>query len=1113
MSMLRMMRQIRLFFLLLFLAFTSPVYADGLVDNMLTANGYPNDVSMALLKTMFSGLPIFSGADDGFQHVFMIFNALCLTIGGIMAGYTLLLSMSGTASHGQALGKQNATWMPIRTVFGVVMILPFFNGYALVNVMVMYLVVQGIGGANKLWDAFVSSEVLKSSLAVSPVQPETKELARNILVASMCMSAIQESLGDSVNMGWSFGYGDNTTPINLTAGTGAKGPVSYKTSQPLMEVAKANPDQKLRLRAGNIAGGNGIADNECGELVLDSVMDGAGDHTYNSERRHSQMATAAIGATTMWRSESKWAKIGGFAATMFGVASLASDEISEYRKFKDWARSMNTEHIAATQKMVTDARAITDAIVKSEVHDLNHEENQRRLKKAALEGEENPELLDENEVAIDKAGIAKAIDQLASNYQRQFRAQAAATYNGDVSYDTLVKNAHEYGWMMAGTFFVQMSSMTDNINRIALNTPSATSVKTIRQDNIRLKNVHSELMSKLNKYFDMTESYKNDGFQVTKTDVNTKASEKDLAAQAGKTFSLTSMLNGLTQNGLNMAISDQEHPIMQLKRLGSLMMSIASVILSFLVTSSGEATNTTTGLVISIVAVTLMTALFSGGITLNFILPMLPVFVWLGMVFGWLVMVIQAMIATSLWVVMHLSPHTGEDFVGQQRQGYMLTFSLVIRPILMVFGYIAALMSMTIIGFFINALFIFIYNMSQASDIGFLSAVLSLVIVPLLYAGMVYAALKEMIKIMHKVPDEILSWIGGGGPQLGGYAESMNSGSTQIVGGLINQASRPMDRVQGDIAANAAKIKQAEHNEATKLRGNHNDGQSAQTAIQSGTSEDNGYDTNLGADGEGKWMGATGYARDADGNFIKTGNGIFDGSSEDIRAAKSKIHNVPSEMMDDAVVRAVDAFEQAKQRNPAVFSKPLSNSALVNGMQMEGADFTDFGFEKGYVPGVNDFIRRSVAGKQFPELRQKMVTADRYTQKPENSRRMWNNFINKSSHVADRVGIGLDQAGEAVAGSINKAMDDYSQNHLNKPFVTALYEPSENSGPINGRPREREDKINTNHIGTMMKGVNEYLSRDSEKSEVCGLNSNGEIGIMENEKLQFKDAKGNTYTS
>lgn len=47
----------------------------------------------------------------------------------------------------------------------------------------------------------------------------------------------------------------------------------------------------------------------------------------------------------------------------------------------------------------------------------------------------------------------------------------------------------------------------------------------------------------------------------------------------------------------------------------------------------------------------------------------------------------------------------------------------------------------------------------------------------------------------------------------------------------------------------------------------------------------------------------------------------------------------------------------------------------------------------------------------------------------------------------------------------------------------------------------------------MMKGVNEYLSRDSEKSEVCGLNSNGEIGIMENEKLQFKDAKGNTYTS
>ncbi|GBQ27926.1 hypothetical protein AA0472_2542 [Acetobacter estunensis NRIC 0472] len=78
-------------------------------------------------------------------------------------------------------------------------------------------------------------------------------------------------------------------------------------------------------------------------------------------------------------------------------------------------------------------------------------------------------------------------------------------------------------------------------------------------------------------------------------------------------------------------------------------------------------------------------ALLIPGLTLAFILPMIPWVMWMAAVAGWLVMVFEAMIAVPLWMLAHMTM-SGEGLHGHARAGYALIFNVVFRPTLMLFG-------------------------------------------------------------------------------------------------------------------------------------------------------------------------------------------------------------------------------------------------------------------------------------------------------------------------------------------------------------------------------------------------------------------------------------------
>jgi len=88
----------------------------------------------------------------------------------------------------------------------------------------------------------------------------------------------------------------------------------------------------------------------------------------------------------------------------------------------------------------------------------------------------------------------------------------------------------------------------------------------------------------------------------------------------------------------------------------------------------------------------LLTPVFAGafllmapGITLAYVLPMMPFAFWIAGVAGWYIVVVEAVVGVPLWMLAHLV-FQGEGLHGRGLRGYEVLFTIVFRPIMMIAG-------------------------------------------------------------------------------------------------------------------------------------------------------------------------------------------------------------------------------------------------------------------------------------------------------------------------------------------------------------------------------------------------------------------------------------------
>lgn len=178
----------------------------------------------------------------------------------------------------------------------------------------------------------------------------------------------------------------------------------------------------------------------------------------------------------------------------------------------------------------------------------------------------------------------------------------------------------------------------------------------------------------------------------------------------------------------------------------------------------------------------------TAGAVLYYVLPLMPFLYFFFALASWLKTIFESMVGIPLWALAHLRLD-GEGLPGEAASnGYFLIFEIFLRPILTVFGLIAATIIFTaqvrvlhfIFGLAVDNLTGFSASGASAVTIGEKDVARGIIdefFFTIVYAVLVYMMATGSFKLIDKIPDNLLRWMGGG-------ASSFNDINEEAIGGI-----------------------------------------------------------------------------------------------------------------------------------------------------------------------------------------------------------------------------------------------------------------------------------------------------------------------------------------
>lgn len=165
------------------------------------------------------------------------------------------------------------------------------------------------------------------------------------------------------------------------------------------------------------------------------------------------------------------------------------------------------------------------------------------------------------------------------------------------------------------------------------------------------------------------------------------------------------------------------------------------------------------------------------GTLLAYYLPAMPFIVSTAGTIGWLILVIELMVAAPIWAAMHAIPE-GEGMAGQHgKQGYMLFFGILLRPSLHVMGFFMGFLVINVAGHFVGQAYSDFTESSNNDSlpIGPLAHIFAWIATLVIGTGVAIAASHKAFSLITWLPDHILRWAGGNSPSLGEGGDEQRS--------------------------------------------------------------------------------------------------------------------------------------------------------------------------------------------------------------------------------------------------------------------------------------------------------------------------------------------------
>ncbi|MDR0776855.1 MAG: DotA/TraY family protein, partial [Azonexus sp.] len=127
------------------------------VDTDVTVGCFLNPLFGSLVDMPGAVCAHGGGSGDPMSGILGQLNAAILIVGGVLLSYGLIVGTMQTAHDGELLGKKwSSMWVPIRTSVGTAFIVPIGPGYCVIQYVVMWMVLQGVGAANLIWGEYAT---------------------------------------------------------------------------------------------------------------------------------------------------------------------------------------------------------------------------------------------------------------------------------------------------------------------------------------------------------------------------------------------------------------------------------------------------------------------------------------------------------------------------------------------------------------------------------------------------------------------------------------------------------------------------------------------------------------------------------------------------------------------------------------------------------------------------------------------------------------------------------------------------------------------------------------------------------------------------------------------
>lgn len=697
-----------------------------------------------IISTTSSGSP--SGSLSLLGTMFMTFNGSVLTVAALIVVYTTVVGVMMTSAEGEFMGKKwNNIWLPIRMVLGIACLVPSGSGYSIIQMIFMWIIMQGIGAADVLWNTVLSYTQVTGSPYAAVTLPgvNAQQTITQLFQSVVCEVSARKQ---------------DPNPYGTAPGTyycfdnGAK-PICVSGPPPLDFKSNATTYQ---------FGPNGACGtlNYCDENQLCSVAD-------QTNMTNKIKCLACQGQRTA---------LAQIIPTLRNIAGTLVDADQQYSQFfvdstrpalagqpppraPSWVQQYcNDNNIGRCTGISLPNPGLGEANLTTNV--IDHIIYPNLIKKSLGEGNFITPI------------VSYYMDTVTAAVNQFITTQAQDTKNlGNFA------KAGDQGWILAGAYYYQIAQMTgnnvsDSLPAFGMSGTDPTSTSS----------------NEMNAY----RSNYTAAVRLVSASVSTSTSGGSTSAALNQNIEGLGGVSDLIGNGMSSAsgaftqnVSKQSgsNPIAALVIVGRVLLGVAQALFLGLIGVTlgmtlagyfdvyflGTGANNPIGPSVSTiylfmipVILGLLGLLVSFGALLAVYLPMIPYIIFTFSAIGWFLMTIEAMVAGPLVALGILSPSGQHELLGKAEPAMMIVFFTFLRPSLMIFGLMSAMLLVMIMKEMIDAAYWQVMmSISGTTAAGGVPSPLELVLFLGSYIGLLIAAFNKCFQAIYLIPNQVMTWIGG----------------------------------------------------------------------------------------------------------------------------------------------------------------------------------------------------------------------------------------------------------------------------------------------------------------------------------------------------------------